>query len=112
MSWFLNNSRGSNLNGFSNHFWNGITTLEWCKQLKTIVEDSNLLKDCIEKKIIQLGTKTQYSKLDMLRIFNNIYKKNFIINDVKSNYTNRCLTPMIISKSLDLQMKDLIEFEL
>jgi dTDP-4-dehydrorhamnose reductase len=112
LSWFLNNQKGSILNGFSDHFWNGITTLEWCKQLKNIVEDSNLLKDCIEKKIIQLGTKTRYSKLEMLKIFNNIYEKNFIINDVKSNYTNRCLNPMIISKSLELQMKDLIEFEL
>ena len=28
LAWFLNNPSSNTLNGFTNHFWNGITTLE------------------------------------------------------------------------------------
>jgi dTDP-4-dehydrorhamnose reductase len=35
LSWFLNLEEGSTVNGFTNHFWNGITTLEWCKRIPT-----------------------------------------------------------------------------
>ena len=36
LDWFLN-SEGS-VNGFTNHYWNGITTLEWAKLCKNLIE--------------------------------------------------------------------------
>jgi dTDP-4-dehydrorhamnose reductase len=31
MGWFLNNPDGSTINGYTNHLWNGNTTLTWAK---------------------------------------------------------------------------------
>lgn len=110
LSWFLNNADNSTLNGYSEHYWNGITTLEWCIQLLNILENDKLLKKCIEKKIIQLGTKKRYSKYEMLSIFNKKYKKNCFIKSLKTEPLNRCLQPEIYSKPLEIQIDELINF--
>lgn len=108
LSWFLNNNTHSELNGYTNHLWNGITTLEWCEKLLLILHDQNLLKDLLEQKIIQLGTEETYSKYDMLLLFNRVFNKNFTIAPFHASTTiNRCLKPELISMSLEMQLQRL-----
>lgn len=108
LSWFLNNTSNSELQGFTNHLWNGITTLEWCEKLIFFLKDPKLLNGLLDRKIIHLGTEEIYSKYEMLLLFNMIFKKNFTILPFQApNYINRCLKPDFISKSLEKQLKRL-----
>ena len=111
LAWFLNSIPGSTLNGYSNHFWNGITTLEWCKRVHEILIDELLLDKLLKQGVIQLGTKKTYTKGEMLTIFNKIFQKDFDIKLVKVKYTNRCLVPHIESKPLEDQLHEMIKFQ-
>ena len=112
LSWFLNNPSGTILNGFTNHFWNGITTLEWCKRIHEIIINENTLNQFMKQGLIQLGTKEIYSKYEMLRIFKKVFQKDYEIKPQESQYINRCLQSLIESKSLEIQLNELRTFQL
>lgn len=105
LGWFLNQDDNSELNGFINHLWNGITTLEWCKQVENIMEN---MEQYSKRNIIQLGTKEIYTKYEMLKLFNVVFNKNHIIHEYKtSEGINRCLNPEIVCKNLYEQLQEL-----
>ena len=108
LSWFLSQPNGSVVNGYTNHYWNGITTLEWCEQLALIIQDDNLLSNILKKKLIQLGTEEIYSKYDMLKMFSETFNKDITIKPVKSNYINRSLKSEMVSLSLEYQLSSLL----
>jgi dTDP-4-dehydrorhamnose reductase len=104
LSWFLNQKK--EVYGYSNHYWNGVTTLEWCKKIEQIFINRENLDN--KTKIIQLGTRIIYSKYKMLNIFKKIFDKKIKIIKKKTKYTNRALKPNIYSKDL---ISQLIEFK-
>jgi dTDP-4-dehydrorhamnose reductase len=111
LSWFLNNISQEKLEGYTNHFWNGITTLEWCEKLLHVLRNQKLLNCLFERKIIQLGTNEIYSKYEMLSLFNSEFKKNFnIVPFQATTYVNRCLKPDIISMPLETQLERLNKY--
>jgi len=110
LSWFLSHKSQSEVNGYTNHFWNGITTLEWCKRLHEIINSKQSLTDILKKKVVQLGTNEVYSKNEMLNLFQKTFNTDFVIKPFKTNKINRCLRPMIISKPLDIQLMELHSF--
>tara|TARA_B110000211_G_C13984977_1_gene511271 strand:- start:426 stop:1196 length:771 start_codon:yes stop_codon:yes gene_type:complete len=112
LSWFLNNPPGTILNGFTNHFWNGITTLEWCKKIHEIIINENTLNQLLKQGLVQLGTKEIYSKYEMLCLFKKIFQKDFEIKPLESKFTNRCLLSLIESKPLEIQLNELRSFKL
>ena len=91
LSWFLNLSANEIINGYDNHFWNGITTLEWCEQLlNLIIKTKNF--DKYESEVVQLGTEKIYSKYEMLCIFQKVFNTNYIIEKFSnSEAINRTL---------------------
>lgn len=104
LSWFLNLKDGSTVNGFTNHFWNGITTLEWCK----FVEKYFKSKKAYPNNIVQLGTKDIHSKFDMLNMFNNVFNKNIVINSYSDGaILQKCLMPTIYCQNLKFQLIEL-----
>ena len=108
LKWFLSNAPGSKLNGFTNHLWNGITTLEWCKQVEQLALTTTTK---FGGEIIQLGTKEHYTKYELLELFQNEYKTKFEINRFESNQAiDRRLEPTIYCPSLTIQLKEMREF--
>jgi dTDP-4-dehydrorhamnose reductase len=111
LSWFLSNPGRSHLKGFTNHLWNGITTLEWCKKLEEIITTKDNLVNLNKRGLIQLGTKNIYSKYKMLCKFQEVFKTDFEITPFETEDSiNRCLRPMIISDSLEEQLVELRDF--
>jgi dTDP-4-dehydrorhamnose reductase len=111
LSWFLNYPTGSVLNGYTNHFWNGITTLEWCEKLYWLLNNHDLMNELIKKKIVQLGSEEIYSKYEMLKIFNRIFNREFTIVPYETeSIVNRCLVAEIKSVPLELQIENLNTF--
>ena len=105
LAWFLSNAKGTSLKGFSNHLWNGITTLEWCKQLETLLEKTN----SDQSYFFQLGTEKSYSKYEMLLLFQEYFNTDYRIETFETDKSiDRRLVPTVISKGLEEQLKDLI----
>jgi dTDP-4-dehydrorhamnose reductase len=112
LSWFLNYNDSSELYGFSNHYWNGITTLEWCERLNHLVESDELYLFKTKNNLLQFGTFKKYSKLQMLQIFKSVFNKNITIVEKNegSRIVSKCLIPMVESKDLESQIHDLKSF--
>lgn len=109
LGWFLSQPSRSILNGYTNHFWNGITTLEWCIKVEEILRNNLNYKNI--SKIFQLGTKEVYTKFDMLIIFQNVFKTDYIINEFSDSLKiDRTLSVVNYSKSLPSQLFDLVQF--
>lgn len=75
LEWFLQQS-GKEINGFSNHIWNGLTTLECSKIIDQIIKEN----------LFEYGTKhifsSSVSKFEMVKTFQNVYGVDVKINKV------------------------------
>lgn len=85
LEWFLKQDK-KEINGFANHFWNGLTTLECAK----------IIDQIIKKEIFENGTKHIFSsvvsKFEMVDTFKRIYEIDVLINKINSkNYCDRTL---------------------
>jgi dTDP-4-dehydrorhamnose reductase len=74
LSWFLNN-KNIKINGFTNHYWNGLTTLALVKIVNGIIINKSFKHGLFN--IVPSDTVTKY---ELLRMFNN---KFFIDNKKK-----------------------------
>lgn len=108
LSWFLNNEVGAEINGYTNHQWNGITTLEWCKKLHDLLRDQGMFDELLKRGLVQLGTSKTYSKFEMLNIFQTTFSTKYRIKPFEAKEAvYRCLNPDLISVSLEDQMIEL-----
>jgi len=102
LEWFL--SQKEEAKGYSNHLWNGITTLEWSKLALLIMENWDTYHK--DYKIIQVGTKP-ISKFDLLCLINKVFDSNKTVVSVEKNYCNKCLESDFLIKSLEDQLTEL-----
>ncbi|MCC6690459.1 MAG: sugar nucleotide-binding protein [Bacteroidia bacterium] len=108
MGWFFSNAPGSKLNGYTNHLWNGITTLEWCKLAEKYINELHVRSEAV---FVQPGTTEHYSKYDMLLLFQEIFATKFSISPFQTtDLVDRRLVPTSICKDLRTQLSDLHEF--
>jgi dTDP-4-dehydrorhamnose reductase len=96
--WLVNNN-DNNILGFCNHFWCGITTLEWAKICLLIINKK------IDKNLIEVSTNI-ISKYSLLKILNKKLnlKKNIVKHNHKNyicRYVRSCLTIKNIENQID-----------
>jgi len=102
MEWFFKQT--SVVNGYVNHYWNGITTLEWAKQCYSIINNWNNYPD-----MVQIGT-NKINKYELLCLINKIFKNNKNIISISVNARNRCLYSDYVVKSISDQLNELKNF--
>ena len=104
LDWFL--SQSGSVRGYTNHYWNGITTLEWAKQCQKIIENWSDFPT-----LNQLGTTKHYSKFNIISMAKDIYKKDIEITPFATEQAvNKCLASDTILPELDVQLAELKEF--
>lgn len=104
LDWFLNSE--IKVNGYNNHYWNGITTLQWSKEAHYLIENWNTAP-----KLNQLGTEKNLSKYEVLLLVKEIYEKSIEIVPFKAEGTvNKCLESDKKIINLDEQLKELRDF--
>lgn len=87
IGWFNSNKKGSLLNGFSNHEWNGLTTNAFARIIEGVIN----FKISLPNKI-HIVPKNKISKYKLLKLLNIKYDKKFKIRKFKSDYSiNRSL---------------------
>lgn len=91
MEWFLSNKDGDSVKGYTNHFWNGSTTLQWAKHAAKMIEGWSKQMD-----LTIIGTEC-VSKWEIL---NSINKKCLRNINVEAHDTGS-----VVDKCLDLDVK-------
>lgn len=108
MAWLFKQSPSLPIKGYTNHFWNGITTLEWCKQVEAHIEEACKYR---EAKIVQPGLAKPISKYELLRHVDKIYDLGLDIIPHENNlYINRSLRPSIKVVPIEHQLVELKNF--
>jgi dTDP-4-dehydrorhamnose reductase len=101
MGWFL--SQSGEVNGYTNHMWNGITTLEWAKICWELMSDRLKIVD----PVVQPGIEPPMCKYDMLRLIGQIWGLTVKVRPVEAKEAvNRTLVPTIERPSLEQQLRE------
>jgi dTDP-4-dehydrorhamnose reductase len=102
LDWFLS-SEGV-VFGFTNKYWNGITTLQWAKECKVILENFDQ-----SPKLTQLGISKCLSKFEVLQIVKDVYKKDIeVVPKESGDLENKCL---LSDRAVPLLKDQLIELK-
>lgn len=107
---WVKSQKNNKVNGFLNHFWNGITCLEWAKLTEKIIEENDFWSGA--KHFI---SPTQVSKYDLVKMLSNTYNLNIEINPVNAEFVvDRTLSSIFNKKyeikELELQIIEMEEF--
>ncbi len=105
MAWFMRQACGAKINGYTNHLWNGITTLEWCKVVNSRLEEA---LEYSHAKLIQPGLAEPVSKYALLRIMNRIFDRGVDVRPYEdATRINRALQPSIIAPAIEQQLQEI-----
>jgi len=92
LNWFYH-EQSDELNGYNNHFWNGVTTLNFSNVINGIIEDNYDVGSIHH--LIPLDIVT---KFELLQLFASYFKKEITIKNTEANKvinrTLRCLNPV------------------
>jgi dTDP-4-dehydrorhamnose reductase len=104
LEWFLH-SEGK-INGYTNQFWNGNTTLEWAKFAEKIIQNWELFN-----RITILANPECHSKYEILLKFREIFEKDIEIIPIEASIPkNNCLLSDFICDNLVDQIIEMINF--
>lgn len=103
---------GNEVNGFTNHRWNGVTTLYLAEVIKNILD-----QDLYSKGIFHIYSPTSVNKLELLRIFDSVYELKLKINAViakdsvdRTMSSVKDLSQKVCTKELLVQVGEMKEF--
>ena len=103
LEWFLNTDE-KEINGWSEYYWNGNTTLQWSKICY------ELIKNWREFDEVTIPATECISKCQLLEIMKEIYQKDIVINKSLDIKVNKCLTGNIKVPTIREQLIELKEF--
>ncbi len=103
--WFM--SQEGEANGFVNHYWDGVTTLELAKRIKLILEKHLELNNTLD-----LRTKQKVNKFELLNNIKDAFNKEIIINWKETETIDKTNNnpDMICEESLRFQLIELKEW--
>jgi dTDP-4-dehydrorhamnose reductase len=105
LDWFLSVDESESINGYTNHYWNGITTLQWAK----IAE--NLMLNWNDADIITQVGIDGLSKYELLEIVKEVYCKKTKINSFATEVSlNKMLETDVIVPTIKEQLIELKNF--
>ena len=94
LEWIIKNKNG-NINGYNNHYWNGVTCLELSKIIYKIINE-NLYWEGVKHIFSNIVTKYELSKL-----INDIYELNININKYETEKNvNKTIDTLYVENSL------------
>jgi dTDP-4-dehydrorhamnose reductase len=100
LCWFL---KQTNANGYIQAKWNGITTLEWAKQCKNVIDGNHTLKHTI-------FSSECISKFELLNIIKHAFQHDIEIMPIDNIGKDKCLIPDIKLSDIKQQLIELKEF--
>jgi len=104
LEWVLASS--GSVKGYTDHYWNGMTTLEWSKQCARLIDHWGSMPV-----LNQYGTKQVENKYELVQLIAEVYRHDLIVEpyDTKQN-VNKCLESDIEIPSIRTQLEELRRF--
>ncbi len=103
MGWFL--SQSGPVRGFVNHWWNGITTLQWAQVCQGLLEAE------VPESVYQPGFWPPIPKAEVLRLIGEVWERpTVILPEEASQPVLRTLMPDLLRPSLQDQLRELREW--
>ena len=107
LDWFLSVDEGQSVNGFVNHYWNGITTLQWAKVAENIISDWDSYGT-----IVQVGI-DGLNKFELLEVIKEVYNKKTQVKQFNTPVSmNKMLESDFVMPTIKEQLIELKEFYL
>jgi hypothetical protein len=104
---WVKNSKDNQITGFKNHYWNGLTCLEYSQTISEIIEDINICN--FKGKIKHIGS-NKISKYNLLKLYTSIFEIDKDIIGTNKNNCDRSLILDIKRKDITLQLLDLKKY--
>tara|TARA_Y100000592_G_C5473525_1_gene320919 strand:+ start:2791 stop:3513 length:723 start_codon:yes stop_codon:yes gene_type:complete len=101
LEWFLN-TKEKKVNGFTQCYWNGITTLQWSKVCYDIITKSKE-----EYGQVVLPSSKCISKFELLNIIREVYNVDTIVEPDSTKESNKCLVGNFEVPSIEKQLVEL-----
>ena len=105
MAWFFAQPVTKAVPGFTNHIWNGVTTLEWAQiaaEIIAAIDEGEVIPD-----LVQPGT-DPVSKYELLGMIRDAFKTQHVIEPVEAPAAvDRSLVPTDVRQSLRVQLAEL-----
>ena len=95
LEWFINQPKGANLNGFTDHIWNGVTTHAFGKICLGII-NNNLFQPGLQ----HLIPKDKVTKAELLRIFARAFNRPDIV--ISDRINSKRIDRTLVTNNLDL----------
>ncbi len=99
LEWFRNQPHGAEIDGYSNHYWNGVTTLSFAK-----VCEAMIVQNFFRSGVSHLVPKDQISKFELLGLLRAKFSREDLrIRSIATSvYTNRTLATQNQTINLEL----------
>lgn len=108
LEWFLSNSKNSEINGFTHHQWNGITTLQFGQFCEEIITQNQFYELRKINHVIHYVPNNSVSKYELLCLIQDVYDTKYIIKEVDNlgSPTDRTLKSKYLNFSVKKNIKD------
>lgn len=109
LEWVISNDnkdskKVTEINGYTDHYWNGVTCLQLSKIIKYII-DNNLYWNGIK----HFFSPSSVSKYELIKLIILIYKLNIKVNKCTNTYTNKTLNTINTHELLNYKIPELKE---
>jgi dTDP-4-dehydrorhamnose reductase len=107
-NWLFRQPNHAAVKGFTNHWWNGITTFEWCRQVEHLLETGNGINEK-SGRVIQLGTAQPITKHELLSMVAATFTKPICVEPHATlEPVYRVLDPEVVCIPIKEQLLDLL----
>jgi dTDP-4-dehydrorhamnose reductase len=111
LEWTISN-KGKEINGYRNHYWNGVTTLYLAEIIKKIIDE-----DLYKTGTYHIHSPNSVSKYELLKIFNEVYNLNIVLNKIDANekidrtlFSINDLSSIVCTKKIEEQVLEMKDF--
>ena len=77
--WLMSQPNGAKVKGYTNHIWNGVTTLQFAQLCRTIIREYMFAQMRKTSKVFHFAPNEELSKYELLILFNKILGKGLTI---------------------------------
>ena len=83
LEWFLSQTPGSFVDGFSHHLWNGVTTLQFARLCEMLVTSQGLFERCVGISSVHHFVPNEvWSKFELLCLFRKVFDHDVFVRCV------------------------------
>lgn len=84
LTWFLEQKNNTTIQGFSNHLWNGVTTLQFAHLCLKLIESEKFKEFRAISHVFHFTPNNTVTKYELLTLFQDIFKKEVTIEPTSS----------------------------